>query len=264
MRDKQRFGLYTFILCFIFNTVMINAFYILASRSVGGLHGTIAPILEEEATVFPEGARVALLEGKSWAEQANAHLVPVLFGGGALSTILLWIAIQILGRRMVAAREPSADEGKKQAKKKEKAKKDEDRAGREIPAQPSPAPAVQILSILQRQGRFIDFIQEDIRPYDDAQIGAAVRNIHEECRKALTECMELKSVFQEEEGEPVTIRANFDTHAIRLTGNVKGDPPFKGILRHKGWQVVGVNLPQQVDTREKNWILAPAEVEIGA
>src|SRR5262245_43911387 len=43
--------------------------------------------------------------------------------------------------------------------------------------------AVQMLALLQRDGRLVDFIAEDLAPYQDAQIGAAVRDVHESCRK---------------------------------------------------------------------------------
>jgi len=121
-----------------------------------------------------------------------------------------------------------------------------------------------MLSLLQRQGRFVDFLQEDLRLYEDAQIGAAVRSIHEGCRKALSEHVVLKPLFEDEEGGEVTVQPGFDAHSIRLTGNVKGDPPFHGTLRHRGWKVMRVDLPQQVSVQETDWILAPAEVEVGA
>ena len=78
-------------------------------------------------------------------------------------------------------------------------------------------------------------------------------------------CLENRAVFEkEEEGAEVTVEPGFDAYAIRLTGNVEGDPPFRGHLRHRGWQVVRVDLPQQVPSEErKTWVLAPAEVEIG-
>ncbi|NLI83556.1 MAG: DUF2760 domain-containing protein [Deltaproteobacteria bacterium] len=131
-----------------------------------------------------------------------------------------------------------------------------------IAAAPSPQAAVQILSILQRQGRLIDFLQEDLTPYDDSQIGAAVRSIHQGCREALQEHMDLKPIFGEPEGEPVSVPAGFDSRAVRLTGNVSGDPPFKGTLRHRGWRVERLELPRATTEQTKDWVIAPAEVEI--
>ena len=126
---------------------------------------------------------------------------------------------------------------------------------------PSSEAAVQILAALQREGRLIDFLQEDLSHYEDSQIGAAVRNIHTGCKEALKEHMEIRPVFVEKEGAAVTVPPGFDARAIRLTGNVTGDPPFRGILRHRGWQVDRIRLPQSVEQKD-HWILAPAEVEI--
>ncbi len=121
--------------------------------------------------------------------------------------------------------------------------------------------AVQMLAALQREGRLIDFLQEDLSAYEDGQIGAAVRSIHTGCREVLKEHMEIKPLFEEKEGNTVTIPAGFDTRAVRLTGNVTGNPPFRGALRHRGWKIESIRLPQSQE-QKGNWILAPAEVEI--
>lgn len=131
---------------------------------------------------------------------------------------------------------------------------------KEKPEQPPEAAAIQILSILQREGRLIDFLQEDIRPYDDAQIGAAVRNVHEGCRNALAEYVTLEPVMKQPEGSTVTVEPGFDAHAIRLTGQVAGDPPFTGELRHRGWRVEKIDLPELMQTQDR--IVAAAEVEV--
>lgn len=128
------------------------------------------------------------------------------------------------------------------------------------PAAVDPAPALQLLALLQQEGRLIDFLEEDIAAYDDAQVGAAVRAIHAGCRKALHERLDLERVYRDEDGSQVTVDSGFDPAAVRLTGNVSGTPPFRGTLQHGGWRVTKVNLPQATggDTR----ILTPAEVEV--
>ena len=123
---------------------------------------------------------------------------------------------------------------------------------------------MQMLAILQRQGRLIDFLQEDLRMYDDAQIGAAVRTIHEGCRQALAEHVKLEPIFPEAEGTTVTVQPAFDTRAVRLTGDVVGEPPFRGALRHRGWRVASLDLPKQVSGSDKAMIVAAAEVEVNA
>jgi len=120
---------------------------------------------------------------------------------------------------------------------------------------------VQILGLLQREGRLIDFLQEDIEPYDDAQIGAAVREVHRGCRAALKEVFGLSPVLKAAEGSQVEIEEDFDPTRIKLIGNVHGNPPFKGTLRHCGWKFNEVHLPEWM-AKEKTDVLAPAEVEI--
>ena len=120
--------------------------------------------------------------------------------------------------------------------------------------------ALALLSWLQREGRLVDFLMEGIDDYQDAEVGAAVRAIHAGCRKVLGQGFELAAVLPGEEESPVTVEAGFDPVAIQLTGNVKGDPPFKGRLMHHGWRTakVAVPVPEEVDPR----VIAPAEVEL--
>ena len=130
-----------------------------------------------------------------------------------------------------------------------------------VPAKPVPDTALQLLALFQREGRLIDFLREDIQPYDDAQIGAAVRTIHQACRQALAEHVTLEPVLSGHEGDDVTVPKSFDPSAVRLTGNVSGEPPFRGALRHAGWRAVQVKLPAQPSGQDPR-IVAPAEVEI--
>jgi Domain of unknown function (DUF2760). len=121
--------------------------------------------------------------------------------------------------------------------------------------------AVQMLALLQRDGRLVDFLTENISPYPDAQLGAAVRTIHEACRKVLEHYVKLEPILNSEEDQPVTVQGGFDTAAIKLLGNVKGEPPIRGVLRHKGWHVKEVNLPP-LPQGSGRMVIAPAEVEL--
>lgn len=120
---------------------------------------------------------------------------------------------------------------------------------------------LHLLSVFQREGRLVDFFTEDLTPYDDHQIGVAVRNIHENCSKALNKYLKPKAVIEKQEGDEVVVAKNFDADAIKLTGNVSGDPPFKGILRHKGWQAGKIELPM-LNPGHNPRVITPAEVEI--
>ncbi len=126
-------------------------------------------------------------------------------------------------------------------------------------AVPESSGALQMLALLQRDGRLIDFLQEDVAPYPDAQLGAAVRSIHTACREVLARYLKLEPVIDSEEDQPVTVPAGFDPAAIKLVGNVSGKPPLRGLLRHRGWRVAEVKLPPPPTGSA---IVAPAEVEI--
>ena len=121
--------------------------------------------------------------------------------------------------------------------------------------------ALQLLGLMQREARFVDFIQEDVTPYTDAEIGAAARVVHEGCRKVLREHFTLSPVCSEAEGSRITLQAGFDAAAVRLTGNVVGQPPFTGTLSHRGWLVTQVKLPQLTDIQAAK-VIAQAEVEL--
>lgn len=125
----------------------------------------------------------------------------------------------------------------------------------------SPQSAMQLLGLLQRNARFVDFVEEDIAGYADADIGAAARLVHEGCRATLREHFTIRPVRTEAEGSRVTIAEGFDATAIRLTGNVVGAAPFNGTVSHRGWRVEDVKLPKLVKSHDAK-IIAPAEVEL--
>jgi hypothetical protein len=130
------------------------------------------------------------------------------------------------------------------------------------PAVPPQATALQMLALLQRQGRLLDFLHEDLGQYDDAQIGAAVRSVHAGCKEALAEVARLEPVLSDQEGSDVSVPQGFDARSIRLIGNVKGKPPFRGVLRHRGWRVQQLRMPASQADPKAEPILAPAEVEV--
>jgi hypothetical protein len=124
-----------------------------------------------------------------------------------------------------------------------------------------PTTALQLLAIMQREGRFIDFLQEDVTAFADNEIGAAARVVHAGCKKALADYVKLEPVRREAEGAPVTLDRGFDAVRNRLTGNVVGEPPFKGKLTHHGWMVATIKLPALTSGHDPK-VIAPAEVEV--
>lgn len=123
------------------------------------------------------------------------------------------------------------------------------------------AAAVRVLSVLQAEGRLLDFLSEDIDGYGDADVGAAVRDIHKGLRKALRDHFPVVPVRSEDEDARLTVPEGFDPAQIRLVGNVVGKPPFSGRLKHKGWKVTAVHLPR-VATGDAAFVVTPAEVEL--
>jgi hypothetical protein len=137
----------------------------------------------------------------------------------------------------------------------------------EMPKAPRPlreAPtdaALQLLSLLQRDARLIDFTEENLSGYSDADIGAAARLVHEGCRKVLREHFTIEPVRPEAEGSRITLNEGFDASAIRITGNVVGQPPFNGNISHRGWRATEVRLPKLTDGHDAT-VCAQAEVEL--
>jgi hypothetical protein len=125
----------------------------------------------------------------------------------------------------------------------------------------TPDAALQLLGLLQKEARFIDFIKEDIASYSDADIGVAARVVHEGCNKAINEHLTLTPIRSEQEGGKITLQQGFDASTVRLTGNIVGSAPFTGTLIHKGWQVTNIRLPKLTQGHNAN-ILAAAEVEL--
>lgn len=126
---------------------------------------------------------------------------------------------------------------------------------------PSLDPALSLLALLQREGRFVDFLEQDIASFSDAEIGAAARVVHEGCRKALRGHAKIAPVRTEEEGATVTLAAGFSPAEVKLSGNVQGSAPYKGVLRHRGWRALDLVLPTPVKGHDPH-VIAPAEVEL--
>lgn len=118
--------------------------------------------------------------------------------------------------------------------------------------------AVQILSVLQRDARLVDFLMEDISAYSDEQVGAAVRDVQQKSRDTLARYLKLQPVIDGVEGD-FTKTDSLDASKVKLLGNVppSGKAPG-GVLRHKGWLAEKVDLPALPPGN----VLAPAEIEV--
>jgi hypothetical protein len=134
---------------------------------------------------------------------------------------------------------------------------------------PPPVPAtkqaeaevVAFFGLLQEKGRLVDFLMEDITSYEDSEVGAAARVIHQGCRQVLQEYFHIAAISDAAEGTQVTVPASYSADEYRLVGKLSGEPPFTGTLLHKGWKTEFVKLPRIVNTQRLPSI-APAEVEL--
>lgn len=187
----------------------------------------------------------------------DLELIPTTFdvahvGLGGLAVLLLLILI------VVAARGGSS--------KDESAEKSSPKAQPEKPVQPelkqtTPESALQLLSLFQHEARLIDFLNEELKGFSDAEVGAAARVVHEGGQKVLAQYFSLASVRSEDEETRITLPEGFNASEVRLTGNVVGEAPFTGTLVHRGWRVTEIKLPKLSEGHDAK-VIAPAEVEL--
>ena len=122
---------------------------------------------------------------------------------------------------------------------------------------------LRFLSLLQESSRFVDFIQEDISDCSDAELGIAVRKIHEQCGNVFEKFIKIRPIMDLDEGEKIKIEEGYDKSKIKLIGNIKGKkPPFRGILRHKGWRAEKKEFPIVMNLPLKGDVICFAEVEL--
>ncbi len=119
--------------------------------------------------------------------------------------------------------------------------------------------ALLVLSLLQREGRMIDFLMQDVSSFSDAEIGAAARLVHEGARKAIRSHAVVEPVRSEEEGARVVLAAA--DASVKLIGNLSGPGPYKGALRHRGWRVTSLSLPTPTADFDAT-IVSAAEIEL--
>jgi len=193
--------------------------------------------------------RVTMMSASLWAGS-------LVFVG-----ILLWLCLRSSVRRWAAgvAVTPTASPDEKADRTVDQSEPTEKEKGDHIFA--DQRRSLHLLSLLQREGRLVDFLEEDLRSYDDAQIGAAVRSIHESCRAGLDKYVGPEAIIDRNEGDDVTIEAGFDPSTIKLTGNVSGEPPFRGTLQHRGWRAGRLDMPTVSGTTDPT-LISPAEIEI--
>lgn len=121
---------------------------------------------------------------------------------------------------------------------------------------------LRLLSALQETGRFVDFIKEDVSSFNDAQIGAVVRKIHQDCGSVIEDTVAVRPLRDEPEGTKIQILKGYNPAELKLTGKIKGEPPFTGVVVHRGWKAQKRSLPKRTIISDSN-VICPAEIEIG-
>ncbi len=130
------------------------------------------------------------------------------------------------------------------------------------PKPPARSEAVTLLATLQREARLIDFVQEPLDGLPDAQVGAAVREIHRNLADSLNRMFQIGPVLKDAEGSSVEVPSGFSAGRYRLVGNVTGEAPYRGTLAHHGWLAQSIQLPDWTGNDESAAVIAPAEVEL--
>ena len=140
------------------------------------------------------------------------------------------------------------------------------RADSGSPPQPprgrSRSPALTLLATLQREARFLDFLMEPLDDYPDDQVGAAARDVQRDCAAVVERIFAPQPLLADAEGSRVKVPAGFDPARYRLTGNVAGEPPFEGTLRHPGWKAASCEMPSWAGNDDAASVVAPSEVEV--
>ncbi len=190
--------------------------------------------------------------------------IPAVFDVGHIFLVTLGflLLVVLLLKRTPSEPLPAEDDKKSETGASE--------TGEEAPAETAAPPsikssqpdsALQLLSLLQKEARLIDFVQEDLTGFSDEEVGAAARVVHQGAKKVVEKHFTLAPVRSEEEESTLTVDKGFNPQEVQLTGNIAGEAPFTGMLVHKGWRVEHITLPQMVEGHDVT-IIAPAEVEV--
>ena len=146
---------------------------------------------------------------------------------------------------------------------KPEASKDDPKVKKPVePPKPARSEAISLLAALQRDARFLDLVMESLDGYDDAQIGAAARDVLSGSRGVIERVFAPAPQSVTDEGDPLNVPQGYDPAEIKLVGNVSGEPPFQGTVVHAGWKATKCNLPSWQGSPAAAMVIAPVEVEV--
>jgi len=261
MDQVKKASLLSLVCVIIWSGVLFGVLFYFSMSALNVLSQQTTPIIEKGLKGASEETLViqqmdALING------IKTHLNTFLAAFIGCISLMLWLMVRlcigIAGRKQ---NDISKQSRKKGASSKVETSKEKPGLTKEERKTMEKLHSLHLLTLFQREGRLIDFFEEDLQSYDDEQIGATVRNIHQNCKKVIKKHLNPKPVLDQQEGESITIQAGFNPSEIKLIGNVSGDPPFKGVLRHRGWRLTKFELPS-LSLKRNPEIISPAEVEI--
>ncbi|MEO8268114.1 MAG: DUF2760 domain-containing protein [Aureliella sp.] len=127
------------------------------------------------------------------------------------------------------------------------------------PTQPIRSEALTLLSTLQRESRLLDLVHESLDEFDDAQIGAAAREVLRDCNKSLTRMFAIEPLAISPEGEIIPLAGETSPARLRRVGKSQGN---SGTVAHRGWQATRCELPSWSGQASDVLIIAPVEVDV--
>ena len=130
-------------------------------------------------------------------------------------------------------------------------------------SKPTRSDAITLLAALQREARLLDIVNEPLDGFSDSQIGAAARDVLKNSGAVIERIFGVEPLTTVADGNPLATPAQFDPAQFRLTGNVTGAAPFRGIVAHHGWKATRCEIPQWTGSATDALIIAPIELEIG-
>lgn len=262
MISTRKLSLVTFVWIIFWIGLIGGIAFVYTERTIGLITNQLTPLVMETNKTSSHELMI-ITQINLTLETLKTYLPYVLIALFLSASLLLWLCIRFHVIRSIqkVGSEASEKESPKKSKKKEEKKDEPSGPTRQERKRNERFRSLHLISLLQREGRLLDFFNEDLDNFNNEQIGAAVRKIHTDCKLVIQKYIGPKPIMDQDEGDHVTIEPGFDPSSIKMTGNVSGKPPFKGTLQHRGWRCSKFEMPGLSKVKDPN-IIAPAEVEI--
>lgn len=121
--------------------------------------------------------------------------------------------------------------------------------------------ALTLLGTLQREARFLDLVGEPLEGFEDAQVGAAARQVLSDVRKSLDRMFAVAPIAGEDEGSSVSIPKPASPVRYHVIGR-NADQATRGTLVHRGWKAGRCQTPSWNGASDDAFVLSPVEIEV--